>query len=236
MRLLRPLIIILGLVFVLAWASARTYAAWHFLAAQKISGALFESGETAGLVLVDTHLQKALRTFPTNPDFLDLAGQLQEFRSGQPGVVGAEYRQLMNNAAEYYRAAIANRPLWPYSWANLLGAKSRLGEVDEEFRVALSRCADLGPWEPRVQLQVLESGLLYWGSLSKSDRSLVESKMADAVTVRPREVYQLVRGFGRADLLCPLAESQPGRQPQIDQYCASAFAVDSGAVENGAGL
>jgi hypothetical protein len=44
----------------------------------------------------------------------------------------------------------------------------------------------------------------------------VQRKLAAAVTVQPREVFALVRGFGRAELLCAIASGQP----QIEAYCA----------------
>jgi len=95
-----------------------------------------------------------------------------------------------------------------------------LGEVDAEFRLTLSRCAETGPWEPRVQLQVLESGLHFWEQLGGKEHALVAQVLANAVTRQPREVYELVHEFHRADLLCPLNIPQP----QIENYCRSALA------------
>ena len=213
-----------ALVFVfaglLALASLRANAAWHFLAAQSISAPLFEAGgfRQAGFDSADQHLQRALARFPDKPDYRDLSGRLKELQAGQPGMVGGNRRELLQAAAQDYLQALAVRPLWPYSWANLLGVKSGLNEVDAEFRLALIRSVETGPWEPRVQIQVLESGLKHWDSLGKGDRALVQRQLAAAVTVQPRLVFERVRQFGRADLLCPLAVEQP----QIEYYCKSA--------------
>lgn len=205
---------------VFAWAALRANAAWHFLAAQSISAPLFETGAVrqADIDSADQHLQRTLARFPNNPDYLDLSGRLKELRAGQPGVVGREGRELLQAAAGDYRQALAVRPLWPYSWANLLGVKSRLNEVDAEFRRALLRSVETGPWEPRVQIQVLESGLQHWDSLGRAERMLVQQQLAAAVSVQPRPVFERVRVFGRADLLCPLRVPQP----QIEQYCENA--------------
>ncbi len=202
---------------VFAGAVVRADAAWQFLAARSIT----ESQLAAATVSQDAveaarrRVQRALQRFPANPDYLDLAGQLRELSASQPGVVGAERRTLLHAAADYYRRAISVRPLWPYSWASLLGVKDQLGEVDAEFHLALARSDELGPWEPRVQLRLLEAGLRHWDELGKEPRARVQRKLAAAVTVQPREVFALVRGFGRADLLCAIESGQP----QIEAYC-----------------
>ena len=202
---------------VFAWSVVRADAAWQFLAARSIT----EAQLAAAMVSEDAvetarrRVQRALQWFPANPDYLDLAGQLRELSANQPGVVGAERRALLHAAADYYRRAISVRPLWPYSWASLLGVKDRLGEVDGEFHLALARSDELGPWEPQVQLQLLEAGLRHWDELGQGPRARVQRKLAAAVTVQPREVFALVRGFGRADLLCAIASGQP----QIEAYC-----------------
>jgi hypothetical protein len=202
---------------ILGWSIMRANAAWHFLAARSITESMYESGEFtgAGIEEASVHLSLALMRFDNHPDYLALAGHLRELQAGLPGSVGRERRQYLETAATYYRRAITARPLWPYSWANLLSVKDKLGQVDEEFNRAMSRAVETGPWEPRVQLQVIRSGLRQWDVLQTAERSIVRHKLGDALSTQPREVFGIVRDFGRPDLLCHLETDQP----QIERWC-----------------
>ena len=212
-----PSILVIACLFILAWASLRANAAWHFLAAQSIAEPLFEvgTGSTAAFVEAESRVNKALGRFPNNPDYLDFSGRLKVLRAGQPGMVGGERRELLESAAANFRQALGVRPLWPYSWANLLSVKDMLGQVDAEFIKALHGAAETGPWEPRVQLQIVRTGLGNWDRLKTSERKLVQGKIKDALKVQPREIFVIVRDYGRPDLLCGLETEQQ----QIEQWC-----------------
>ena len=211
------LMVIVALLAILSWAGLRANAAWHFIEAQAIAKPLFETGggSTAAFETSQSHVNTALRRFPGNPDYLDFAGRLLVLQSSQPGVMGTERRMLLESAAVNFRQALTVRPLWPYSWVNLLSTKDKLGQVDMEFNEALNRSAELGPWEPRVQLQVVESGLRYWSRLGSAERAVVQQKVLDALKVQPREVFVTVKDYGRADLLCGVRDTYV----QIMKWC-----------------
>jgi hypothetical protein len=225
-RRVSALLSVLILLVILAWALLRANAAWHFFAAQTISEPLFETGngDVAVFEATQSHLNTALKRFPNNPDYLDFAGRLKILQVGQVGVMGAERRELLESAAGDFRQALAGRPLWPYSWANLLTVKDKLGQVDKEFNLALGRSAELGPWEPRVQLQVVDSGLRYWSRLGGAERELVQQKVLDALKVQPRNVFAIVRDYGRADLVC----GEQGNYAQIRRWCEQVSAQPQG--------
>jgi hypothetical protein len=212
-----PTVLIILSLIVLGWASLRANAAWHFFAAQSIAEPLFEagSGPLTAFTDAESRVNTALKRFPNNPDYLDFAGRLKILAASQPGVVGGERRDLLESAASDFRQALAVRPLWPYSWVNLLSAKDKLGQVDLEFNSALTRAAELGPWEPRVQLQVINSGLRYWDQLGLTERDLVQSKIIDALRVQPRETFVIVKDYGRPDLVCGVDTGQS----QIENWC-----------------
>ena len=216
--LLSSLLVILSLV-ILSWALLRTNAAWNFFAAQSITEQMHDAGAItpAGVANAQDRVDRALSRFPGHPDYLDLAGHLLELKANQPGVVGAERNDLLEAAAVRYRASLSARPLWPYGWAGLLSVKDKLGQVDPEFRTALNRSAETGPWEPRVQLQLIQSGLRHWDRISRADRQLVLRKSADALKMRPREVFELARRYGRPDIVCPIGADQP----QISRWCSN---------------
>jgi len=213
-----PATLVIASLVILFWAMLRAFAAWHFIAAQSIAEPLLQTGRGSEAVFAESEAQLdiALERFPGNPDFLDLAGQLSVLQASQTGVVGAARRALLESAAEDFRRALAVRPLWPYSWANLLAVKDKLGQVDMEFNVALNRAVELGPWEPGVQLQVVESGLRYWDRLGSIERALVQRKVLDALKVQPREVFATIKDYGRPDLVC----AEQDMHVQIRQWCA----------------
>ena len=214
---LLPATLAITCLVILFWALLRANAAWHYFAAQTIAEPLFESGSGAAAVFEasEAHINIALQRFPNNPDYLDFEGRLLILKSSQPGVMGAERRALLEAAAENFRQALTVRPLWPYSWVNLLATKDKLGQVDMEFNVALEKAAILGPWELVVQLQVVDSGLRYWGKLGRTERELVQQRVLDALKVQPRKVFEIVKAYGRPDLICGVEDTHR----QIKKWC-----------------
>lgn len=212
-----PAVFVIFCLFVLGWSLLRVDAAWNHLAAQSVADAIHAAGraEPAEIEMALSYNGHALRRFGGNPDYLDLRGHLLEMKAGLPGSLGSTRRQLLENAAGNYRRSIAVRPLWPYGWANLLSVKDKLGQVDLEFRSALRRAGETGPWEPRVQLQLLRSGLRHWDKLLNAERVLLRDSMADALKVQPREAFAIARYFNRPDLVC----FRHAGQPQINRWC-----------------
>jgi len=141
-------------------------------------------------------------------------------QSSRPGVMGAERRALLNSAAGHFRQALEVRPLWPYGWVNLLAVKDKLGEMDREFNSALRKSAELGPWESRVQLQVVESGLRFWGELGTAERGVVQQKVLDAFKVQPHEIFVIIKDYGRPDLVC---DDHILQHRQVSQWCETVF-------------
>ena len=139
MRYASGLVAIIVLLVILVWALLRANAAWHFFAAQAIAEPLFDTGKVTVTAFEESesHLDIALRRFPNNPDYLDFSGRLMLLQANQIGVMGLERRELLESAADNFRQAISVRPLWPYSWANLLATKDKQGQVDMEFNRAL---------------------------------------------------------------------------------------------------
>jgi hypothetical protein len=213
-----PTILVLICVVTLTWAALRADAAWNFFVARQIidNAALQGAYPPAVLTEAELRLQRALRFFPAQPDYLDQDGYVKILRSLQPGTLGRQRQELLEAAADDFRAALKSRPLWPYSWARLLDAKDRLDQVDSEFRHALRRSAETGPWEPQVQLQVIRTGIRHWQALGSADRRLVQTKIEHALKVQPREVFETVRFYARPDLVCSLE----GLQTQIARWCS----------------
>lgn len=223
-RRIWPLLAIAFTLAVLTWAGFRVNAAWHFFAARSYVSNMIETGDVTQ-VLIDNanhRIALALRRFPRQPDYLDLAGRIQHLQASRPGVVGKIRRKSLETAADYYREALSVRPLWPYSWANLLGVKDALGEIDDEFKLALERSIQTGPWEHRVRNQVLTSGLRHWDKLAVRERDMVQNKIMDGLQAQPGKVFEIVRSFGRPDLIC----DDGSDYRQILQWCKTVLPHD----------
>lgn len=77
------------------------------------------------------------------------------------------------SAKAHILRAISLRPISPYSWGILLVIKRELQEYDAEFRHALHRAVELGPWEPELLPQLADVGLSAWPMMPAEERALV---------------------------------------------------------------
>lgn len=199
------------------WAGLNAWADQHYLKAREVSRRAVVAGSVdaeqlrTGVLVIE----QALRFFPTHSEYLDIKGLLLEYSADMPGVAGAERRHLLTQAAGQYRLALTHRPLWPYSWVNLLSAKDKLGQIDDEFLRAFERSDTLGPWEPPIQLQLIYSALANWPDLGVSQHQRTGEIIERAMQRQGGQVLALVRSMNRMDLLCPLQASYP----QIQPYC-----------------
>lgn len=69
--------------------------------------------------------------------------------------------------------AISLRPISPYSWTILLVIKRESQEYDAEFRHALHRAVELGPWEPALLPQLADVGLSAWSVMPVEEQSII---------------------------------------------------------------
>lgn len=79
---------------------------------------------------------------------------------------------LASAKAEILRA-ISLRPISPYSWTILLVIKHASQEYDAEFRHALHRAVELGPWEPDLLPQLADVGLSAWSVMPAEEQALI---------------------------------------------------------------
>lgn len=105
-----------------------------------------------------------------NPTLHDSIGFLRMARSRLDILDASARRADQQAAAAAYRDAVGSARVSPYSWANLVLAKQSLGEIDDEFRVAVARADRFGPHEPGVQLILLSALLTAWPELGDADR------------------------------------------------------------------
>lgn len=211
------MVLVVFLAAFVAWAGLNVWTDQQYRQAREVTR-LARTAPNVDVVRLQAgmeSIQRALRFFPNHSEYLDTRGLLLEYSADLPGVAGGERRRLLSQAADQYRQAISHRPLWPYSWANLLSVKDKLGQVDDDYLLAFERSDTLGPWEPPIQLQLIHSALRNWPLLGVSQHERTGQIIARAMQRQGREVFALIRSMNRLDLLCPLQATYP----HIQRFC-----------------
>ena len=122
---------------------------------------------------VETSLNRALALAPENPDYLSTLGWLQQLglRQEQDALNPAEKAQLETLAYKSFARASAQRPTWPYDWADMAVEQNRQANFSgAPYHVALVNAARFGPWKDDIQLLVTEFALDTWDDLNPAAR------------------------------------------------------------------
>ena len=152
-----------------------------------------------------TTLIDALALAPNDPTLIEHLGTALELRA-TASPPGNEMRRLSLAAAlVYFRRAAALRPGSPYTWANILLAKYRLGQIDDEFSSAMRNALELGPWEPAVQLIVADAALGAWDKLDSGLRARANENLRRAAVRQADGLARIANDRRRIDLVCALS-------------------------------
>lgn len=154
------------------------------------------------------HLDRAHDLRGRHPEQSDLRGQLLHWEAVRFASAGRERGEALATAAGHYRDAIAQRPAWPYYWANLAVAKSEWGIFDEEFARAVERATATGPWEPRVQLQLIRMDFVEGDRLDEQTRQRIDGLLHNAVRIQPARVMALADHPSQVARICALLEDR----------------------------
>ena len=115
---------------------------------------------------------------------------LSLMRFWMPDVSPAEKKLQLQIGLSHIRIAIALRPVSPYSWTILLMIKRDLGEYDAEFRHALHRAVELGPWESELLTWLLDVGLSAWTVMPAAEQTLILAVFARAQEQQRSQVIE----------------------------------------------
>lgn len=158
-----------------------------------------EAGELAE---ARASLREALRFEPSNPMFVEQRARLDEMRALVESLAG-------------WREAARMRPGSPYAWASIALLKLRLGQMDAEFYGALERAAQLGPWEPPVQIAIADAGLAAWRRLTPPAKTLVIAALERALLRQAPELRRIAAAHGTLTLVCA-GDALP---PRLAAFC-----------------
>ncbi|WP_160154369.1 VpsP family polysaccharide biosynthesis protein [Microbulbifer sp. ALW1] len=146
-------------------------------------------------------IERANELHPNNPYQLTLQARLLEWRAYNAGqVIPEDYRA----ALALYQQAVALRPLWPDSWAEMAQVKVRLNEFDADMDRYLVRASELGPYTPAVHLAVVQSGLPRLPALEGNLRTLLQTHLVRGFQDHrsKKQIQALIEQYGQQPLAC----------------------------------
>ena len=161
-------------------------------------------------------VREALTLEPSNPLFVEQSARLQELRA--LGLPRGErtVRDALRQSLAQYRAAAAMRPGSPYVWASIATLKLRLNDMDFEFYGALERAGRLGPWEPQVQIAIVDVGLAAWEWLARPARDMVLGALERGLLRQAPEIRRIAAVHGTLQQVCAEAGN---RLPRVAAFC-----------------
>jgi hypothetical protein len=161
----------------------------------------------ADWALARASLSEARALDPGHPAYADEIGQLYHARALQLPPAETLAKDYARQALEFHRDAVRLRPGASYSWAHIALLKARLPETNAEFLAALRNAATLGPWEPEVQLAVVEASFTQWAQLTPPARAVVRDTAGRALRWQDEKLFALARRSGRLDVVCALPDA-----------------------------
>lgn len=187
------------------YRSAQEMATW------RASGLEPDAGGVEWLI---ADLDAARAKAPGDPNIEELLGTLSLKRIDRP--------RFLEEALSHFRRAVDLRPTSPYSWADIVAADYRKGDVAGEIQAAIRNAARLGPAEPEVQRTVIDYGLALWDEESPQTRQAVETAITGAMKRDPAEALQIAERRGRLAVACRhLADAPRRADPEWGLLCRS---------------
>jgi len=149
-----------------------------------------------------TTLIETIELTPDDPTLIEHLGTALALRAAGSSPGSEPQRLYLVAALVRFRNAAALRPTSPYTWANILLTKYRLGEVDDEFFGAMRNALAFGPWEPAVQLIVADAGLGAWERLDEALRALVRDDLQRAAVRQADSLVRIASDHHKIDIVC----------------------------------
>lgn len=154
------------------------------------------------------HIASARSLGGGHADAYDRQGQFLYWQAMNLAEDWDERNRLLDEASEQYREALKVRPTWPYFWANLVVARAERGIFDGEFRKAVRRTVETGPWEPRVQLQLIRVDFIEQQRLDLRSRERIDDLLKRALRTQPLQVFRLADELEQLPRLCRMPEAE----------------------------
>lgn len=154
-----------GLASLISLNADRSLHEWHLTRRMPTSDQL---------EAVEKKLDLALFLTNSDPRLFENRTRLRLLRTQLSAGSSVEKDSQLRVALSDIRTAIRLRPISAYSWVILLAIKRDLKEFDGEFRLALHRAIELGPWEPLLLPVLIDVGSSAWSSMPAGEQALIQ--------------------------------------------------------------
>ncbi|WP_040294852.1 hypothetical protein [Beggiatoa alba] len=162
--------------------------------------------------------QTLAELIPQSPDVLELQAQLYYW---QLRFIVADVQTLhemvQTQALNHFLYAAQKRPSSAYTWSNIALLKYYLRQYDTQFFQALKNTALLGSWEPLMQRQVIEIGLINWYYLPPALQTVVVQTIEHGLQMPFNQVSQLIQQYRRHAVIC---QTQQPNTPLLTKICS----------------
>ena len=138
--------------------------------------------------------QRAIDLYPVaDGERLDRLGRIYSWKQFRQAVAAPAAEESRRAALDAYRASLAVRPTWPFTWARLAHSKLYLQEFDAEFAAALKQAFVLGPWQIEVNRELSEIGLIAWPKLSPEQQQATLESARRVALFSPSEAQRMLK-------------------------------------------
>lgn len=137
--------------------------------------------------------QRAVNLYPAaNGDYQDRLGRVYAWQQFQHAYGDAAAAESRHAALAAYRASVAARPNWPFTWERLAHTKLFLQEFDGEFDQAFAQAVQLGRTRIGVNREIADIGFSAWPQLSDAQRQATRESVRRSVAYSPKETVHMV--------------------------------------------
>ena len=160
------------------------------------------------------NIEQALDWQPDNAEFHDIKGLLNYYLAIHSYHDGDQhgYDSHLQASLQSYRNATQLRPNWPYSWANLALMKAAAATFDDEYRTAIHKATNLGPWENGVNINISEAGLIGWAFLDSATKAIVTDNLERTIKRNTKQLKLRLTAINKLGLACILLKSSKERK------------------------
>ncbi|ALG67529.1 hypothetical protein [Beggiatoa leptomitoformis] len=168
--------------------------------------------------IVQQKTQQLAFLTPNAPDLLELQAQLSHWQLRFVTYDSLSlYEDLQTQALNYFLQSVRTRPSSAYTWNNITLLKYYLRQYDKQFFQALDNTASLGKWEPLIQQDIVETGLINWHRLPASSQLTVIYMIERGLSMPFNQMSTLIQRYHRRATIC---QNRQSNTPLLASTCS----------------
>lgn len=148
--------------------------------------------------------ERAAKLYPVSSgQYLDRLGRVHAW--GSLAKPEGETETYMRASLAAFDHSLASRTTWPWTWLRIAYTKRALGELDEDFGLAMAAAARFGQGRVEVSDGLARLGFMSWADLDREQRALTLAAAGRAVAHSPAQaegIYDAAVAHGLETPLC----------------------------------